>query len=71
MELYRIYEILLKIGLKEEFLKNLEYTTVAGGHLDNNLKLSLKFYNKVGVKLITMYGAAEVTKNGNFFRKVH
>jgi long-chain acyl-CoA synthetase len=57
-----IYEILIKIGLKEEFFKNLKYTTVAGGHLDNNLKLSLlKFYEKVGVKLITMYGAAEAT----------
>jgi len=63
-----IYEILLKIGLKEEFFKNLEYTTVAGGHLDNNLKLSLlKFYNKVGVKLITMYGAAEATSRMAIF----
>ena len=62
-----IYEIILKIGLKDEFFKFLKYSTIAGGHLDNNLKLSLlDFYEKLGISLITMYGAAEATSRMSY-----
>lgn len=62
-----IYEMLLKIGFKKEFFQNLKYTTVAGGHLDNKLKLSIiDFYEKLGISLITMYGAAEATSRMSF-----
>ena len=56
------YEILLKIGLKEEYFQFIKYSTLAGGHLHDNLKLSiLDFYEKHDISLITMYGAAEAT----------
>ena len=62
-----IYEILLKIGLKEELFKYLKYTTIAGGHLDSNLKVSLlDFYDKLNISLITMYGAAEATSRMSY-----
>ena len=57
-----IYEMLLKIGLKDEYFKFMKYTTIAGGHLSNNLKLNiLDFYDKNDIALISMYGAAEAT----------
>ena len=62
-----IYEILLKIGLKDELFKYLKYTTIAGGHLNNNFKLSfLDFYERLGISLITMYGAAEATSRMSY-----
>ena len=62
-----IYEILLKIGLKKDFFKLLKYTTVAGGYLSNSAKLSIiDFYDKLGISLITMYGAAEATSRMSF-----
>ena len=62
-----IYEILIKIGLKKEFFKSLKYTTVAGGYLDNSLKLSiLDFYDDLNISLITMYGAAEATSRMSY-----
>lgn len=57
-----IYEMISKVGLKKENFNYLNYTTVAGGHLHDNLKLSiLDFYEKYNTSLITMYGAAEAT----------
>ena len=54
--------MLTKVGLKKENFNYLSYTTVAGGHLHDNLKLSIiDFYEKHDTSLITMYGAAEAT----------
>ena len=56
------YEILTKIGLKEEYFKYIKYSTVAGGHLKKEIKLKiLDFYEKNNISLICMYGAAEAT----------
>lgn len=61
------YEILLKIGLKEEYFQFIKYSTLAGGHLQNNLKSNLlDFYEEQNISLITMYGAAEATARMSF-----
>ncbi len=56
------YEILNKIGLKNENFKNIRYSTVAGGHLnDQTKKKIIEFYDKNNISFISMYGAAEAT----------
>jgi len=69
------YEILMRMGLKDEYFKFLKYSTIAGGHLNSQLKSKiLDFYEKNNILLISMYGAAEATARmsylpSNFSRK--
>ena len=56
------YSILEKINLSKFNLKNLKYSTQAGGKLNiNTAKKILEDYKKLNIKLFIMYGSAEAT----------
>ena len=56
------YSILEKIKLKNFNLSSLKYTTQAGGKINKDTARNiLKEYDRLGIKLYLMYGAAEAT----------
>ena len=56
------YSILEKIKLKNFNLSSLKYTTQAGGKINKDTAHNiLKEYDRLGIKLYLMYGAAEAT----------
>lgn len=57
-----IYEILLKLGLKNVYHSKLKYFTQAGGKLEIKLiKKIFSFTNKKMIKFFTMYGQTEAS----------
>ena len=57
-----IYEIFLKLGLKNIFIKSLRLLTQAGGKIETNTsKKIIKFCKKHKIKFITMYGLTEAS----------
>ena len=64
-----LYEILLKVGIKKIFNKNLRYITQAGGRLDFNIKKELLHISKKKkVDFYSMYGQTETSPRISYIK---